>query len=169
MINYQTLNIGCGDSTYGNVRLDMTRNSKATVIGLASQMPFKDESFNYIYAENVLEHQPNPLDFLKECKRVLKVGGFIGIVTDNAGYRGYFPLLNKFQDKHGTYVNPKADEDKHYMIFTVEHLKNLVKKSGMKAIYVWLGTRWKPTIIQRFWILLSHSIGHSHIYMVVQK
>jgi len=168
-ILYKTLNIGCGDSTYGTNRLDITRDSKATELGLATQMPYKDNSFHYIYAENVLAHQPNPIEFLIECKRVLKKGDFLSIITDNAGYRGFFPLLNKFQDKHGTYSNPKTDKDKHYMIFTVDHIKNLINKAGLKLVYIWLGTRWKPTMIQRLWTRISPTIGHSHIYVLVQK
>ena len=166
---YRTLNIGCGDSIYGTNRLDVMRDSKATELGLASQLPYKDNSFDYIYAENILEHQSNPKEFLIECKRVLKKEGFLSIITDNAGYRGYFPLLYKFQDRHGIYSNPKTDKDKHYMIFTMSHVVNLIKESGFKLVYIWLGTRWKPSLIQHLWILLSPTVGHSHIYCLVMK
>lgn len=38
-------------------------------------LPFKDETFDYVYSQHVLEHLHNPIHFLKECERVLRPGG----------------------------------------------------------------------------------------------
>jgi len=163
MNQYRTLDIGCGDSTIGDCRIDITRDSAATELALATKMPYKNESFDYMNAANVLEHQPNPLEFLLECKRVLKKNGTFKIITDNAGYHGWFPFLNKFQDIHGTYTNPRTNKDKHYMIFTLSHLKNLLELAGFEILLLELFTRWNPTLFQRVRTMINPNIGRSHI------
>ena len=160
---YRTLDIGCGDCMIGDNRVDITRNSAATELAIGTKLPYRDESFDYVNAENVLEHQPNPLEFLIECKRVLKRNGVLKIITDNAGYHGWFPFLNKFQDIHGTYVNPRTTNDKHYMIFTLSHMQNLLIAAGIEIKILELFTRWKPTLFQRIRTLINPNIGHSHI------
>ena len=161
----RTLNIGCGNSDFGTIKLDLTRESQANVLGSASQLPFKNDSFDKVYAYNVLEHQPNPLVFLKECHRVLKHSGELFLVTDNAGYRGWFRMGKWFKDSHGTYVNPKTDKDKHYMIFTEQHLRNLFEKAEIYVIRTRLETRWKKSIYAKILTLISPTIGHAHIWV----
>lgn len=164
-----SLNIGCGDSTLGTYRIDITRESTANTIGSASNLPYKDGVFPHLRAENVLEHVPNPLEFLRECHRVLGTSGTFWIVTDNAGYRGWFPLLHQFQDRHGTYSNPRTTKDRHYAIFTQNHVRNLMELAGFQIIKIELRTRWKPTLIQRILTFLSPTIGHSHIFVLATK
>jgi ubiquinone/menaquinone biosynthesis C-methylase UbiE len=48
-------------------------------VGNASQLPWKDNTFDRIYAIWFLEHLNNPLSVLKEAYRVLKTGGTITI------------------------------------------------------------------------------------------
>ncbi len=160
----RTLNVGCGPSLEGSVRLDMTRKSKATVLGLALPMAFRDHVFDVILAENVLEHMPDPLSFLIECRRILRAGGLLRLVTDNYGYRGFHPLLRGFEDRHGAYRNPDAPRDRHYMVFGIPHVRNLLEESGFRIVTLRLFTRWRPTLIQLFWTWVHPNIGHSHIY-----
>jgi ubiquinone/menaquinone biosynthesis C-methylase UbiE len=48
-------------------------------VGDATKLPWRDDSFDHIYAIWFLEHLPNPLQVLQEAKRVLKPGGTITI------------------------------------------------------------------------------------------
>jgi ubiquinone/menaquinone biosynthesis C-methylase UbiE len=48
-------------------------------VGDATKLPWRDNSFDHIYAIWFLEHLPNPLQVLQEAKRVLKPGGTITI------------------------------------------------------------------------------------------
>lgn len=36
------------------------------------KLPFLDKSFDLVYATHVVEHVPNPREFLSECKRVAR-------------------------------------------------------------------------------------------------
>ncbi len=160
----RTLNVGCGPSREGDVFLDMTRTSNATVLGLALPMAFRDRAFDVVLAENILEHMPNPGSFLAECRRVLKPGGLLRLVTDNYGYRGWLPFLRRFEDIHGSYRNPDSPRDRHYAIFGEGHLRNLLEDAGFRVVVIFFGTRWKPTAVQRLLIRFNENLGHSHLY-----
>ncbi|MCD8352160.1 MAG: class I SAM-dependent methyltransferase [Planctomycetaceae bacterium] len=43
------------------------------------RMPYGDDTFDYVYSQHVIEHLHNPMNFIKECYRVLKTGGFLYI------------------------------------------------------------------------------------------
>jgi SAM-dependent methyltransferase len=51
------------------------------VAGDAFNMPFKDGSFDVIVASEIIEHVPDPLNFVRELVRVLTPGGRILITT----------------------------------------------------------------------------------------
>ncbi|MCD6402747.1 MAG: methyltransferase domain-containing protein [Candidatus Aenigmarchaeota archaeon] len=97
--------------------------------------PFPSNSFDEVYSRFLFEHLTNPLHFLKECYRVLKKGGRIVIITDNAGFFGWLTSVHQggYED-----VSKKkgADEDKHYALFTPSHLKNWLEKVGFKNVKV---------------------------------
>ncbi len=47
----------------------------------ALQMPFADESFDWVWSLESGEHLPNKIQFLQECYRVLKPGGTLILAT----------------------------------------------------------------------------------------
>jgi len=103
----QILDVGCGiggsslylaqkfSANVTGITLSPVQASRATEraqeAGLASQvqfqvadalnMPFADESFDFIWSMESGEHMPDKEQFLKECYRVLKVGGTFLMAT----------------------------------------------------------------------------------------
>jgi ubiquinone/menaquinone biosynthesis C-methylase UbiE len=59
--------------------------------GVAEAIPYPDESFDVIIANNVLEHVPDPKRMLAEVHRVLRSGGVFLAKTPNR--RHYVPLV----------------------------------------------------------------------------
>ena len=57
-----------------------------------NKLPYKDNSFDVVYSKSVIEHMPDALYFVSECKRVLKPGGiFLALTPDwNANYKTFF-------------------------------------------------------------------------------
>jgi SAM-dependent methyltransferase len=52
-------------------------------VEFTSELPFKEESFDIVYAIEVIEHLKNPYDFIQELFRVTRSGGKIIITTPN--------------------------------------------------------------------------------------
>ncbi len=48
-----------------------------TTIGDAFHLPFKDNIFDLVFSQGLIEHYKNPLDIILEKKRVVKKGGHI--------------------------------------------------------------------------------------------
>jgi SAM-dependent methyltransferase len=53
----------------------------------ASRLPFRSESFDGLFAGEILEHLPDPEAALAEWNRVLKPGGVLIVTTPNRGRR----------------------------------------------------------------------------------
>lgn len=77
------LNLGCGQKPKeGYVNVDSDRSAKADLFfDLEKQFPIASETVDVITAEHIVEHLHNFIGFMNECHRVLKLGGFLHIVT----------------------------------------------------------------------------------------
>jgi len=171
------LNIGAGETEYGDVRLDVYRSQTANIVADAEFLPFRDNSFDLVYSRNVLEHLPNPLNALCEQKRVCKEGGRISIITDNAGFWAYHILGHHTRPVLRTggrdlYHGTRA-EDRHYFLFTREHLQNLFDRVGLRITcidFADFGTI-KADLINKFLRCLPFlkNFSHPRIVAVAHK
>ncbi len=133
------LNIGCGKDTYGTDFVDLYPSRKEVIrCNVDKQrLPFVNNTFNEVYSGNVFEHLTNPPHFLKEISRVLKNSGKIVLITDNAGCLYFhFKSLGYFHTVHYGGHEGEGKLDKHYALFTPEHLKNWLKLAGFKKIRI---------------------------------
>lgn len=60
-------------------------------IAFGEDVPYADESFDLIFADNVLEHLPNPEKVFSEVRRLLRPGGMFLGKTPNKWH--YMPLI----------------------------------------------------------------------------
>ena len=60
-------------------------------IGLGEQIPWADETFDIVIADNVLEHLTEPVRVFREIQRVLKSGGIFLFKTPNRKH--YIPFI----------------------------------------------------------------------------
>jgi SAM-dependent methyltransferase len=72
-------------------------------LGVGETIPHPDDSFDFVYSNNVLEHTDDPTRVIAECIRVLKPGGIMCHNVPNYGswWEGHYgiiwlPHLNKF-------------------------------------------------------------------------
>ena len=71
---------------YSKTALRMTKklNKKIKVVrGDVFHIPFKDDTFDLIFSDGLLEHYRNPSDILREFKRILKPEGIIATFVPN--------------------------------------------------------------------------------------
>lgn len=58
-------------------------------------LPFESDSFDYVVSFQVLEHMSNPREMLRECRRVLKPGGYMYHICPNYNsfYEGHYKTV----------------------------------------------------------------------------
>jgi len=135
------LNVGCGSETYGTDFVDLypQRKEVKKVNIDKEKLPYKDNTFDEVYSAFLFEHLKNPHKALLEMKRVLKKGGRIVLMTDNAAFLGFYTRGTLWWKVHNggyTKLSGKGEEDKHFILFTSNHIESHLREAGFKNIGV---------------------------------
>jgi predicted SAM-dependent methyltransferase len=103
------LNLGCGARFHPEwTNLDLTPSSpEVRAYDLREALPFESESFDVVYHSHLIEHlrRDDVVRFLRECRRVLRLGGILRIALPDleAIARAYLKSLEKaLQGKAGS-------------------------------------------------------------------
>jgi len=127
------LNIGCENDTRGTHFIDKFPKKRHVPQVIQCDMdidkiPFDGKYFDEVIFENCIEHLTNIGHAMQEIYRVLKTGGQLHLVTDNALYWYFSVKDTHLSDNYFKYLLHNSDN--HYCLFTEYHLKALAKKFG---------------------------------------
>lgn len=86
---------------------------------------FADESFDAIVMNHVIEHVSAPRELLAECKRILRKGGTLVIITPNPG-----GFLHWFFGRDWRGLEPP----RHLHLFSVASLSRLASSAGFSSV-----------------------------------
>lgn len=84
------------NSVYGidpDPRVELNPYLTEGKVAFGEDIPYSDNSFDVVFADNVLEHLVNPKQVFDEIYRVLKPGGFFLCKTPNQYH--YMPLISR--------------------------------------------------------------------------
>jgi len=126
------LDCGCGlRSNYleNVVNYEIVPYITTDILGVAEELPFKNNSFDAIFSLNVLEHVKDPFQSAKEITRVLKRGGILYCVV---------PFLQPVHGYPSHYYNMTAAGLKNLFEEKLKIKKQFVYKSGLPIH----GLRW---------------------------
>jgi len=88
------------------------------VVGAATRLPVLSDSVDLVVAQHIVEHLLDPMEAIREWKRVLRPGGKLAIVTPNHRY-----------------PDPSIYEDPdHVRIFDAQELRRLLEAAAMRPI-----------------------------------
>ncbi|MDO9355478.1 MAG: class I SAM-dependent methyltransferase [Solirubrobacteraceae bacterium] len=129
-----------------------SRGIEVTLGDVDDGLPFEDETFGVVLANQVIEHVRRTDLFMKEIRRVLKPGGFACISTNNLSSwhnvfslaLGHQPMPIHVSDEKiiGNPLNPEnglEHEDlgrTHLRLFTTRALVELGELHGLRAVDV---------------------------------
>jgi SAM-dependent methyltransferase len=141
-LNHTILDIGCATGgflsylqTKGHTNLhgidfshpyiDTASNKNIDIkYGTAEAVPYKDHQFDFIVADQVVEHLPNPNLIFMEARRLLKNKGYLCISVPNA-------TLYKENSYFDFYWFLMREHIQH---FDLHHLSQLAQKHGFKTL-----------------------------------
>jgi len=116
------LNIGAGETTWGDIRLDVNRTDQVSLLGDMHSLPLDDDVCSEVLVDNVLEHSPNTTEVLREIHRVLRPGGVTYVyVPYYTAHGAYADPTHRSFFSEGTfdYYTSQSDYD-HYADFEFE-------------------------------------------------
>jgi len=105
----KVLNLGCGNKILTDaINIDVTRYKGVDEVVDLRQYPWpwEDNSIDGIHASHVIEHLEDPVKFINECHRILKVGGFLRFClphsssVTNVGCFGHYRTFS-YNTMHG--------------------------------------------------------------------
>jgi len=96
--------------------------------GTLEEAKFPDDSFDVITMNHVIEHVPDPIGLLSECRRILKPNGKLVVVTPNIKSLGRY-LFGK------SWVH--WDPPRHLFLFSSKSLRTCAEKAGLKVQRLW--------------------------------
>jgi SAM-dependent methyltransferase len=153
------LNIGAGETEWGDVRLDIDRTDHVTVVGDMHSLPFADNVCSEILLDNVIEHSPDTTGVLREIHRVLRPGGIVYIYVPYYNAHGaYGDLTHRsfFTEDTFNYYTEASDYD-YYADFEFQHVSESFFYSKL--------LRFVPS--ERIKLKLGHMIGDLVLAMKV--
>jgi predicted SAM-dependent methyltransferase len=133
------LQLGSGsNNAAGWLNSDIAPQGKVIYLDAANRYPFPDRSFQYIFAEHLIEHLSweDGLKMLQECYRVLAPGGKLRIITPNLSKQIYAleneqdPKVHEFVEAaHRLFAWPKTPVPAAYAF------NKVVREWGHQFIY----------------------------------
>ncbi len=150
------LDLGCGVKPFlpvyqnyceSSIGIDVVQTSHGTemvdMIYDGKKIPFPDGEFDYVFSTEVMEHVPEPKDFLKEIHRVLKPGGVLILTVP--------------------FMVPLHEEPYDFYRYTKHALKYLVEATGFSSHEV-------KTFSEYFGVMITLSIKlHLKFWNVIGK
>lgn len=150
-IKGKTLDFGCGDGFFAKIvfgkgkiyiGLDLKSNKrtieadknkvyKKLILYDGLKIPFKNNHFNTIVSNCVLEHIPDLKNSIKEIYRVLKPAGYFLTTVMTNNWEKFLLGKKIFGKKYLEFLRKKQE---HYNLLSQKQWENLFKKQGFKII-----------------------------------
>lgn len=160
--NKRVLDLACGDGEYlanfskssvgvdiseKNINFCKKRGLNVLYANLNNELPFFDNSFDVIYASNIIEHVESPFNFLRECRRIIKKDGYIILCVPNE--QSLIHLIYPYFDQEG----------KHLYAFTLNNIRALLAASKLSEYNIVADCHSiKTTKLHLTWVL--NQVGH---------
>jgi 2-polyprenyl-3-methyl-5-hydroxy-6-metoxy-1,4-benzoquinol methylase len=93
-------------------------------LGTLQDQKFPDNHFDAVHSAHVIEHVHDPVALLSECRRILKPGGTLVILTPNTASWGH-------RQFGAAWLN--LDPPRHLVLFSETTLRQAAERAGLKV------------------------------------
>ena len=104
-----------------------------------SELAAHEGTFDIVTAVDVIEHVVDPLPMLRHCRRLLKPGGHLFPITQNAG------IVAREKFARWSYVRPEI----HVSFFTADALARALRQTGFEPMPLPKNSGWRDILRAR--------------------
>ena len=153
------LDVGCGlNKRPGAIGLDRNPRAAADVIADLDHFPypFRDSSFDELYATHVIEHVADVIRTMEEFHRLVRPGGRICITTPH--YTDFSSFCDPTHRWHLNSFSFRYFGDSHggFGYYSAARLRERKVRVRLLALWRWLGFEWLVNAWPRFRLFWEH-------------
>ncbi|MDQ6984050.1 MAG: class I SAM-dependent methyltransferase [Ghiorsea sp.] len=123
--NWQVFGTDINPEVVANVREKLQLDVR---VGEIEHIKFDEDFFDFIRVQDILEHVPQPLAFLKECRRIIRDDGLLYLSVPN----GLADVQNLI-DYYNKYNKAGFSGAGHIYFFSIAALNKLFKSCGFQV------------------------------------
>ena len=108
---------------------------KIDVVAFGDDLPFEDNSLDYVLTSHVIEHFYDPIKTLKEWYRVIKQGGYIAMIVPDKLRNDNNPTSTSLQELIDRHSSPAPEwYDSHHAQYDLESMLELCKYMNFNVV-----------------------------------
>ncbi|HEY2632915.1 MAG TPA: methyltransferase domain-containing protein [Solirubrobacteraceae bacterium] len=126
---------GTNDTTYKREERRLALHAaKVDVVAPGDDLPFDDDSVDFVFSSHVIEHFPDPIRALYEWVRVARRYVVVVVPHRERTFDAGRPLTtaDELLKRHSD--NFTSEEDQHWSVWTCESFLEMCKRIGLHAI-----------------------------------
>lgn len=128
-------------------------------VGDLASIAYPDEQFDVVTLQHLIEHVPNPVALLQECRRILKPQGRLVVVTPN---------LHSWGHQHFAAAWRGLEPPRHLYLYARQNLQNLATYAGFTQHQTFTTATGAEYILGDSFKILAglshHSPSRSHLF-----
>ncbi len=105
-------------------RIARERHGLSVVVGTLEEAAFAADSVDVVTMHHVLEHVHDPIALLKKCRRVLRVGGRLVVITPNLNSLGHKLFRRSWRG---------LEPPRHLHLFSLRSLRACAARAGLRV------------------------------------
>jgi 2-polyprenyl-3-methyl-5-hydroxy-6-metoxy-1,4-benzoquinol methylase len=128
-------------------------------VGDLASIAYPDAQFDVVTLQHLIEHVPDPVALLQECRRILKPQGRLVLVTPN---------LQSWGHQHFAAAWRGLEPPRHLYLYARQNLQNLAARAGFSQHQAFTTATGAEYILGDSFKILAglnhHSPTHSHLF-----